>query len=215
MVIDEGSGFGVLKSPCFLVIPYTLHTMKIGVLSLQGDFAAHGRMLTELGYDWCEVRCPSELEQTAGLILPGGESTTMLKFIQEEGFVEPLQAYARAGKSMFGTCAGAILMAHAVSGPAQESLDVLDIGIQRNGYGRQINSFTTLVDCPKLGEESLELVFIRAPIITQVGNGVEVLLEHNGHPIWVRKGTIMAATFHPELTQDTRIHKLFAEQALQ
>ena len=186
--------------------------MKIGVLALQGDFAAHGRMLTKLGYDWCEVRRPAQLDETHGLILPGGESSTMIKFIREEGFLEPLREYARSGKSMFGTCAGAILLANQVTNPTQESLAVIDIGVQRNGYGRQLDSFTTHVAVPPLGDEPVELVFIRAPIITHLGEGVEVLVEHNGKPVMVRQGHILAATFHPELTADTRTHALFAEQ---
>ncbi|MBX7218928.1 MAG: pyridoxal 5'-phosphate synthase glutaminase subunit PdxT [Blastocatellia bacterium] len=185
--------------------------MKIGVLALQGDFAAHGRMLSQLGCPWTEIRRADQLGEVDGLILPGGESSTMLKFLCEENLLEPLQEFGKSGKPMFGTCAGAILLAQDVTGPAQASLGVLDIAVQRNGYGRQLDSLVTETDCPALGPEPLELVFIRAPIINRVGPGVDILLEHRDHPVWVRQGNIMAATFHPEMTEDTRMHRKFVE----
>jgi 5'-phosphate synthase pdxT subunit len=183
--------------------------MKIGVLAVQGDFAAHGRVLQQLGVPWCEVRHPEQLSEISGLILPGGESTTMLKFLFEEGFLEPLQDFARRGGAFFGTCAGAILLAREVTNPRQPSLGLLDISVQRNAYGRQINSFVDRVLSPVFGPPPLEMVYIRAPIITRVGPGVEVLAEHRGHPVLVQQGRCLAATFHPELTEDRRVHERF------
>ncbi len=183
--------------------------MKIGVLAVQGDFAAHGRVLEQLGVPWCEVRHPEQLREISGLILPGGESTTMLKFLLEEGFLEPLQDFARRGGAFFGTCAGAILLAREVTNPRQPSLGFLDISVQRNAYGRQINSFVDRVLSPAFGPPPLEMVYIRAPIITRVGPGVHVLAEHGGHPVLVEQGRCLAATFHPELTEDRRVHERF------
>ncbi len=183
--------------------------MKIGVLAVQGDFAAHGRVLEQLGVPWCEVRHSEQLREISGLILPGGESTTMLKFLYEEGFLEPLQDFARRGGAFFGTCAGAILLAREVTNPRQPSLGFLDISVQRNAYGRQINSFVDRVLSPAFGPPPLEMVYIRAPIITRVGPGVHVLAEHEGHPVLVEQGRCLAATFHPELTEDRRVHERF------
>ncbi|GBC82739.1 Pyridoxal 5'-phosphate synthase subunit PdxT [bacterium HR10] len=185
--------------------------MKIGVLAVQGDFAAHGRVLEQLGVPWCEVRHPEQLSEISGLILPGGESTTMLKFLFEEGFLEPLRDFARRGGAFFGTCAGAILLAREVTNPHQPSLGFLDISVQRNAYGRQINSFVDRVLSPAFGPPPLEMVYIRAPIITRVGPGVEVLAEHGGHPVLVQQGRCLAATFHPELTEDRRVHERFLQ----
>ncbi len=182
---------------------------RIGVLAVQGDFAAHGRVLQQLGVPWCEVRHPEQLREISGLILPGGESTTMLKFLREEGFWEPLQDFARQGGAFFGTCAGAILLAREVTNPRQPSLGLIDISVQRNAYGRQINSFVDRALSPALGPPPLEMVYIRAPIITRVGPGVEVLAEHGGHPVLVQQGRCLAATFHPELTEDRRVHERF------
>ncbi|MCS6817569.1 MAG: pyridoxal 5'-phosphate synthase glutaminase subunit PdxT [Blastocatellia bacterium] len=185
--------------------------MKIGVLAVQGDFAAHERVLERLGAPWCEVRHPEQLREISGLILPGGESTTMLKFLLEEGFWEPLQELARRGGAFFGTCAGAILLAREVTNPRQPSLGFLDISVQRNAYGRQINSFVDRALSPAFGPPPLEMVYIRAPIITRVGPNVEVLAEHGGHPVLVQQGRCLAATFHPELTDDLRIHRRFLQ----
>lgn len=185
----------------------------IGVLGIQGNFAAHRKMLDRLGVESREVRTVRDLEGLTGIVLPGGESTTMLKFLKNEGLMDALRTFAREGKPILGTCAGAILLAKDVTGPAQESLDLLDIGIQRNGYGRQVDSFITEIPAPKLGETPLELVFIRAPIITRLGEGVETLVEHDGKPVCVRQGNLFAATFHPEMTEDTRLHALFVNEA--
>lgn len=181
----------------------------VGVLAIQGDFAAHARVLERLGASCREVRKPEHLNDVSGLIMPGGESTTMLKFLLEEGLMEPLKNFARRGGAIFGTCAGAILLAREVSNPVQSSLGLVDISIQRNAYGRQVDSFIDTTLSPALGPPPLEMVFIRAPVITRTGAGVDVLVEHQGDPVLVRQGPYLVATFHPELTMDTRVHELF------
>jgi 5'-phosphate synthase pdxT subunit len=180
---------------------------RIGVLALQGDFAAHAQALEEAGAEAVEVRKPSELEGLDGLILPGGESTTFLKFLERDGFLESLQSFL-AQKPAFGTCAGCILLARNVSHPAQESLALMDITVERNAYGRQIDSAIRTGET-KLPGGPLEMVYIRAPRITAVGDGVEVLAERDGFPVLVRQGRLLAATFHPELSSDRRVHQLF------
>ena len=181
--------------------------LTIGVLALQGDFDAHRKTLKALGVHTVLVRKPEELEGIDGLVIPGGESSTFLKFLEREGFLSKLRAFV-SEKPAFGTCAGAILLAKKVTNPPQESLGALDITVQRNAYGRQIDS--SIMAAPtKLGGEPLEMVFIRAPRIEQVGRDVEVLAEREGHPVLVRQGKIMAATFHPELSNDTRVHQMF------
>jgi 5'-phosphate synthase pdxT subunit len=185
------------------------HIPRIGVLAIQGDFAAHARVLERLGADCCEVRKPEQLNDVSGLIMPGGESTTMLKFLLDEGLMEPLKNFVHQGGAVFGTCAGAILLAREVSNPVQSSLGLVDISIQRNAYGRQVDSFIDTTLSPALGPPPLEMVFIRAPVITRTGAGVEVLAEHEGHPVLIRQGRHLVATFHPELTSDTRVHQLF------
>ena len=184
--------------------------LKIGVLALQGDFDAHRQTLNLLGVHTVLVRKPEELEDIGGLVIPGGESSTFLKFLEREGFLSKLRTFV-SEKPTFGTCAGAILLAKRVTNPTQESLGALDITVHRNAYGRQIDS--SIMTAPtKLGGEPLEMVFIRAPRIEEVGRGVEILAEREGHPVLVRQGQIMAATFHPELSNDTRVHELFLEQ---
>jgi pyridoxal 5'-phosphate synthase pdxT subunit len=180
---------------------------RIGVLALQGDFAAHAQALEEAGADAVEVRKPSQLEGLDGLILPGGESTTFLKFLERDGFLESLQRFL-AVKPAFGTCAGCILLARNVSHPAQESLALMDITVERNAYGRQIDSAIRTEET-KLPGRPLEMVYIRAPRIAAVGDGVEVLAERDGFPVLVRQGRLLAATFHPELSSDRRVHQLF------
>ena len=182
---------------------------RIGVLAIQGDFAAHARALEEAGADAVEVRKPAELEGLDGLILPGGESTTFLKFLERDGFLESLQRFV-AQKPAFGTCAGCILLARNVSHPAQESLAVLDISDERNAYGRQIDSAIRTGET-KLPGGPLEMVYIRAPRISSVGPDVEVMAERDGYPVLVRQGRLLAATFHPELSSDRRVHKLFVD----
>lgn len=186
--------------------------MKIGILAVQGDFEAHAAMLNQLGVETTEVRTPADLQGCNGLILPGGESTTQLQFLQEEGLAETIQQFAARGGAIFGTCAGAILLANEVRNPNQDSLKLLDMTVLRNGYGRQVAS--DVVSGPsKLKKEPLEMVFIRGPIIEHAGPDVEVLAEYAGKPALVQRGHIMAATFHPELTDDTTVHEHFLSLA--
>lgn len=186
--------------------------VKIGILAVQGDFEAHAAILHQLGVDTVEVRTPADLEGCDGLILPGGESTTQLQFLKEEGLAEKIQQFAGRGGAIFGTCAGAILLANEVRNPKQDSLKLLDMTVLRNGYGRQLAS--DVVSGPsKLKKEPLEMVFIRGPIIEQAGPDVEVLAEYAGKPALVQRGHIMAATFHPELTDDTTVHQHFLSLA--
>lgn len=181
--------------------------MAIGVLAIQGSFAAHVRALRRIGVDAIEVRRANDLDAADGLVLPGGESTTMLKFIEEEHLAESITNFARQGKPIFGTCAGAILLAREVYNPAQASLGLIDLAVERNGYGRQVNSFIAEVETAIEGGP-LEAVFIRAPRIRGAGPNVEVLASLNDEPVLVREGNILAATFHPELTEDCRVHGL-------
>ena len=180
--------------------------MKIGVLALQGDFDAHRRRLEELGADVVLVRKPEQFDELDGLVIPGGESTTFLKLLGEECF-QKLNEFVH-GKPTFGTCAGAIMLAKQVGNPYQPGLDAIDITIRRNAYGRQVDSTIVEASCA-LGGEPLEMVFIRAPRIERVGEGVEILAKRNDDPVLVRKGSVMAATFHPELSDDTRVHQEF------
>ena len=195
--------------------------MKIGVLALQGDFDAHRRRLVELGADVVLVKKPEQLDQIDGLVIPGGESGTFLKLLGEQGF-EKLKQFVKA-KPTFGTCAGAILLAAEVENPPQQGLGALDIRIRRNAYGRQIDSsiregsFRGHVRSGDphegaLRESPLEMVFIRAPKIVELGEGVEVLAMEGADPVAVRQGTAMAATFHPELSADTRVHRAFLDR---
>jgi 5'-phosphate synthase pdxT subunit len=144
------------------------------------------------------------------LIIPGGESTTMLKVMREEQMIDPIRDFARAGKAIFGTCAGAIMLANEVRNPQQQSLGLMDISVERNSYGRQLDSFVREIETA-LGDEPMEAVFIRAPRITGIGPGVEVLSTIEGEPVMVRQNNLLAATFHPELTSDNRVHDLFIE----
>ncbi len=184
--------------------------MKIGILAVQGDFAAHAAMLAGLGADTVEVRTVADLDGCDGLILPGGESTTQLQFLQEEGLFDAVKKFAADGGAVFGTCAGAILLATEVKNPAQASLGLLDMTVLRNAYGRQLAS-DVFFGTSKLTEVPLEMVFIRAPVIDRVGPGVEVLAEFGGKPVLVQKANLMAATFHPELTSDSTVHRCFLE----
>jgi 5'-phosphate synthase pdxT subunit len=179
----------------------------IGVLALQGAYDAHVRTLAALGATTRLIRVPAELDALDGLILPGGESTTMLRFLDRNGFFELLQTYIRSTPT-FGTCAGAILLATRVEAPAQRSLGALDITVQRNAYGRQIDS-SILTAPTSLPGPPLEMVFIRAPRITRAGPAVETLASRDGFSTLVRSGHILAATFHPELSADPRVHQLF------
>lgn len=178
--------------------------MKVGVLAVQGDFDAHRRRLEELGAEIVLVRRPEQLDEVDGLVIPGGESGAFLRILGEEG-VRKLQEFVRV-KPTFGTCAGAILLAKEITNPEQPGLGALDIRIRRNAYGRQIDSS---IREGRLGNAPIEMVFIRAPKIERVGPGVEVIATEGNDPVAVRQGKTMAATFHPELSEDTRIHQEF------
>jgi pyridoxal 5'-phosphate synthase pdxT subunit len=186
--------------------------VKIGILAIQGDYEAHAKMLDRIGVAHTYVRRPEDLEGVTGVILPGGESTTHLKVMTEEGLFDALKQFASNGGAFFGTCAGTILLAREVHGPSQESLALLDVSVLRNGYGRQLASDVHLGQT-KIAEAPVEMVFIRAPIIESVGKGVEVLAEDAGHPVLVRQGKILASTFHPELTGDSSVHEYFLKMA--
>jgi 5'-phosphate synthase pdxT subunit len=180
--------------------------MRIGVLALQGDFDAHRRRLEQLGAEVVLVKKPEQLDDIDGLVIPGGESGTFLKLLGEEGF-EKLKQFVRL-KPSFGTCAGAILLATEVENPRQAGLGALDIRIRRNAYGRQIDSS---IRQGLLGNSPLEMVFIRAPRIEHIGPGVEVIATERDDPVAVRQGRAMAATFHPELSDDARLHQAFLD----
>ena len=172
--------------------------MVVGVLALQGGFDAHAKILRRLGAEVREVRVPADLDGLDGLVMPGGESTTMTLGVAREGLEEPLRAFARE-RPVFGTCAGMIML-------DRDHLGVLDIRAQRNAFGRQVHSFEADLE---LFGEPLHAVFIRAPWVAEAGDGVEVLAEVDGHPVAVRQGNVMAVAFHPELTEDTRLHERF------
>ena len=184
-------------------------SLRLGVLALQGDYQAHTKAFREAGVEPFEVRTADELKQADALVLPGGESTTMLKLLHREKLWDGLREFV-SSKPVFATCAGAILLAQQVTKPAQESLGAVDIDVERNGYGRQLQSSVEKV--PFEGVD-LEAVFIRAPIIRRTGAAVEVLASHNGHPVLVRQGKRLVATFHPELSSDRRLQRLFLEIA--
>jgi pyridoxal 5'-phosphate synthase pdxT subunit len=186
--------------------------MTIGILAIQGDYEAHAKMLDRLGVAHRYVRTAADLKGLDGIILPGGESTTHLKVMVEEGLFEPLKKFGVDGRAVYGTCAGAILLAREVHGPPQASLGLLDASVLRNGYGRQLASDVHMVHT-KLRAQPMEMVFIRAPIFESVGDEVAVLAEDAGHPVLVRQGNILASTFHPELTDDPTIHEYFAKMA--
>ncbi len=193
--------------------PAPARAPRIGVLALQGSFSLHAAALRRLGAEVIEVRKAPALGGLDGLILPGGESSTMLKLLLEEDLVEPLLAFHRSGGFLYGTCAGAILLASSVENPEQESLGLLDITVRRNGYGRQRDSHLGTAACAELGAPPLPVVLIRAPVITRTGPSVEVLAEWRGQPAFVREGRVFATTFHPELTDDARVHAAFATAA--
>jgi pyridoxal 5'-phosphate synthase pdxT subunit len=181
---------------------------RIGVLALQGDFDAHRRALADAGAEAVEVRTPEELSAVDALVIPGGESSTMLKLLNETGLKEPLREFG-ARRPIFGTCAGAILLASEVTNPVQESLGLMDIAVERNAYGRQLDSRIVRIPA-ETGE--LEAVFIRAPIIRRVGEGARVLARYNGDPVLVEQGRHLVATFHPELSGENPVHRLFVDK---
>ncbi len=180
-----------------------------GILALQGDFEAHRQAIERAGGHAIEVRTVADLEQCDGLIIPGGESTTMLKLLDQEGLTEPLKRFSEH-KPVYGSCAGAILLAREVTNPAQPSLGLMDIAVERNAYGRQVDSRIAHIPMPEGGD--LEAVFIRAPIIRSLGAGSTVLAQYNGDPVWVEQGGNMVTTFHPELTGDLRVHRRFLDK---
>lgn len=182
---------------------------KVGVLALQGDYEKHARALERAGAHVSEIRTLEELQSVDGLVIPGGESTTMLKLLDREGLFEPLREFGQT-KPIFGTCAGAILLATKVESPEQPSLGLMDIAVQRNAYGRQLDSRVTTI--PGEGFGTLEAVFIRAPIIRKTGPGCTVLASYNGDPVLVEQGLHLVATFHPELSGDDRVHAYFLKR---
>ncbi|WP_288481523.1 pyridoxal 5'-phosphate synthase glutaminase subunit PdxT [uncultured Deinococcus sp.] len=186
---------------------------EVGVLALQGAYREHAARLRGLGASVREVRLPRDLAGLAGLVLPGGESTTMVRLMDEYALWAPLRDFHARGGALWGTCAGAILLAAEVTGaspaaPAQRSLGLIDVTVQRNAFGRQLDSFTTPLEVAGL-DTPFPAVFIRAPVITHAGPGVEVLARHGGEAVLARQGRVMASSFHPELTPDARLHELF------
>jgi len=204
-------------------------SVRVGVLALQGDFALHARALARcgsasrdrstgeaspsiIGVEAVEIRKPDALEDVAGLIIPGGESTTLLKLMDEWEFVPAIEKFHAAGKPIFGTCAGLIVLARDVESPRQFSLGLIDVAVERNAYGRQRDSFEALGTAILEGRRvPVTMVFIRAPRIRRVGAGVESLAEHGGETVMARQGSVLVATFHPELTDDTTVHRYFCD----
>jgi 5'-phosphate synthase pdxT subunit len=186
--------------------------VRIGVLALQGDFALHARALARCGAEAVEVRKPEQLTDLDGLIIPGGESTTLLKLMEAWGFVPALEKFHGAGKPIFGTCAGLILLAREVDNPRQFSLGFIDVGVERNAYGRQRESFEAQGRAQLAGGDTpVEMVFIRAPRIRRTGPEVQTLARHAGEPVLAREGQVLVATFHPELTDDPSVHAYFCD----
>jgi 5'-phosphate synthase pdxT subunit len=188
--------------------------MRIGVLAVQGAFAEHMATLDAIGVEGVEVRLPADLEEVSGLILPGGESTAQRRLIERWGLREPILDLARSGAPLFGTCAGMILLAHDIVDGDPPALPLLDIGVRRNAFGRQLDSFEAEVSVPMLGDRPIHAVFIRAPIVERVGPGVDVLARlGDGRIVAVRERNVVATAFHPELTGETRFHRLVATMA--
>jgi len=185
---------------------------RIGVLALQGDFAVHAKVLAGLGSEAVEVRRVAQLPGLDGLVIPGGESTTVLNLMADEPWFPALKRFKDGGGALMGTCAGAILLAREVVNPAQESLGLLDATVERNAFGRQVDSFETTLDVPQLGG-TIEAVFIRAPRFQALGPKVETLAAYRGEPVLVREGRVLAMTFHPELTRDAKLHVYFLTMA--
>jgi 5'-phosphate synthase pdxT subunit len=185
--------------------------MKAGVLALQGDFREHAAVLAELGASPVQVRTPQDLELVDALVIPGGESTTIGKLARSAQLVEPILERARAGMPMLGTCAGMIVMAARVEG-GEPILPLVDITVRRNAYGRQVDSFEADVDVEGV-DHPVRAVFIRAPVVEDVGDGVTVLAEHEGHPVVLEQGALVVASFHPELVGETRLHEYVLRKA--
>ena len=188
--------------------------MRIGVLAVQGAFAEHIATLDAMGVEGVEVRLPADLEGVSGLILPGGESTAQRRLIERWGLRQPILDLARSGAPLFGTCAGMILLAHEIADGDPTTLPLLDIGVRRNAFGRQLDSFEAEVAVPMLGDRPVHAVFIRAPIVERAGPGVDVLARlDDGRIVAVREKNVLATAFHPELAGETRFHRLVATMA--
>ncbi len=186
--------------------------MRIGVLALQGGFSEHAAVLRGLGVEAVEIRTARQLSEVDGLIIPGGESTTIGKLMQDCGLLDPLRERISAGMPVFGTCAGAIVLARDIGGLDQPLIGIMDLSIRRNAFGRQLESFETLLPIPALGDQPMRAVFIRAPAIVSVGDGVEVLARlPDGRIVAARQAHMLAAAFHPELTADSRLHRYFVD----
>ncbi|BAF58191.1 predicted glutamine amidotransferase [Pelotomaculum thermopropionicum SI] len=188
--------------------------MKVGVLALQGAFREHQKVLAACGAESVQVRKPEQLEDISALVIPGGESTTIGKLLLEFNLFEPLVKLGQGGLPVFGTCAGMILLAREIAGSGQPRLGLMDISVERNAFGRQVESFEADLDIPVLGEEPFRAVFIRAPYIIEAGGGVEVLARFGEKIVMARQGRCLAAAFHPELTGDLRIHRYFLEKCV-
>ena len=192
--------------------------MKIGVLAVQGAFIEHEKALARIGAEPVEVRLPQHLDDLGGLIIPGGESTTIGKVAKRWGLMEPIRAFARPGRPLWGTCAGMILMAKDVmdSMPGQPTLGLMDIAVRRNAFGRQVDSFEADLEVSALGEEPFHAVFIRAPLVERVEDGVEILAQlDDGTVVAARQGNLLVTAFHPELTGDDRFHRYFLRNSQQ
>ena len=184
--------------------------MKIGVLAIQGDFAEHIALLAELGVDAQEIRLPDQLESLDGLIIPGGESTTLSRLMSIYDLREPIKQMAEEGRAVWGTCAGMIMLAKEITEQDPIPLGIMDIGVQRNAFGRQVDSFEQKLNVTSLDCGLFQGIFIRAPVIIRVGEGVTVLASlEDGRPVEVQQGNLLATAFHPELTHDTRFHRYF------
>lgn len=186
--------------------------MKVGILAIQGDYEAHAEAVKRAGAEPVLIRKRDEVSDVDALVLPGGESSTQLQFLREEGLDQSIAEFSRARKPIFGTCAGAILLAQKVKNPPQDSLGLADISVIRNAYGRQLSS-EVRVENAKISDAPLEMVFIRAPIIEKTGPGVEILAESAGKPVLVRQKNILVATFHPELSSDSAVYEYFLKMA--
>jgi 5'-phosphate synthase pdxT subunit len=187
--------------------------LTIGVLAVQGDVAEHVAALARVGVQAREVRSVADLSAVDALIVPGGESTTVIRLLERFGLVEPIRARVRAGMPFWGTCMGMIVAAHDVAGMEQQTLDLIDVTVRRNAFGRQIASAEVPLEIPVLGSEPFPAIFIRAPWIERAGAGVEVLASLDGHGVFVRSGNVIGTSFHPELTGDDRLHRYFADLA--
>ena len=196
MAAAEGRAGGAPEGP-----------LRIGVLAAQGDFTAHVRMLGSLGAAASEVRTPERLEELDGLVIPGGESTTITKAIERDGLEPAIRVHHERGRPLLGTCAGMIVV-------DRDHLGLIDVRVRRNAFGRQLQSFERQIEIEGLGAEPLRAVFIRAPWVEELGEGVEVLASHEGHPVVVREGPVLACAFHPELSEDARLHAMFMAMAV-